>query len=183
MESRRDEQPSPPSSGRGLGGRLSLTVQYACNDPALPLRTQLRRWVRAALTCGLAGQITLRFVGEEEGRALNSNYRGKHYATNVLSFPYAPPPELAGDLVVCLPVVIKEAEAQGKPAEAHFAHLVVHGMLHLQGFDHETEADATLMEAREREILSKLGYPDPYDDLAMSHGVTPLLPGTHPSSP
>lgn len=167
--------------GRGLGGRLSLTVQYACNDPALPLRAKLRRWVSAALEG--SAEVTLRFADAEEARALNRDYRGKDTPTNVLSFPYAPPPELAGDLFICLPVVLAEAEAQGKPAEAHFAHLVVHGMLHLQGFDHETEADATLMEAREREILSRLGYPDPYDDSAMCHGIAPRLPGTHRSSP
>lgn len=116
--------------------------------------------MRAA--CEGAAQVTVRFVAADEGRALNRDYRGKDYATNVLSFPYLPPPQLAGDLVLCLPVVLREAEEQSKPPEAHFAHMIVHGMLHLQGYDHEEEADAELMEAREIEILAHLGYPDPY---------------------
>lgn len=160
---------------------LSLTVQYQSGDSELPTRPQLRRWVSAALDG--SAEVTLRIVDFDEARALNRDYRGKDTATNVLSFPYSPPPQMAGDLVLCLPVVLKEAIAQGKTAEAHFAHLVVHGMLHLQGYDHEKDADAMLMEAKEREILSKLGYPDPYDESAMSHGAIPLLPGTHPSSP
>lgn len=105
----------------------------------------------------------MRFVGADEGRKLNRDYRDRDYATNVLSFPYESGSRLAGDLVLCLPVVEREAEEQGKPAEAHFAHLIVHGMLHLQGYDHETGADdAERMEAVEREILEALGYPDPY---------------------
>ena len=170
MESRRDEPPSPPSLGRGLGGRLSLTVQYACNDADLPLRPQLRRWVNAALEG--SAQVTVRIVDLAEARALNRDYRGKDSATNVLSFPYSPPPEMAGDLVLCLPVVQAEAQAQGKSINAHFAHLVVHGMLHLQGYDHENNDHAIVMETKERKILSKLGYPDPYDDSAMSQGTS-----------
>ena len=147
--------------------RLSLTVQYACDDSALPPRPKLRRWVGAALEGDAAtATITLRFVDAEEGRALNCEYRGrgknKDYATNVLSFPYEPPPQLAGDLVLCVPVVLREAAEQGKPAEGHIAHLVVHGMLHLQGHDHQTDAEAKLMEAKEREILARLGIADPY---------------------
>lgn len=140
--------------------RLDLTVQYACHAPDLPLRPQLRRWARAALAGG--GEVTLRFVDAEEGRCLNRDYRGKDYPTNVLSFPYATEPRLHGDLVLCAAVVRREAAEQGKTPEAHFAHLVVHGILHLQGWDHEDEADAQAMEAREREILAQLGYPDPY---------------------
>ncbi len=140
--------------------RLDLTVQYACHAPDLPLRPQLRRWARAALAGG--GDVTLRFVDAEEGRCLNRDYRGKDYPTNVLSFPYATEPRLHGDLVLCAAVVRREAAEQGKTPEAHFAHLVVHGILHLQGWDHEDEADAQAMEAREREILAQLGYPDPY---------------------
>ena len=140
--------------------RLSLSVQYVVHADGLPSRTSVRRWVRAA--CSGAAQVTVRFVADEEGRALNRTYRGKDYATNVLSFPYSPEPSLAGDLVVCAPVVMDEAARQGKPADAHFAHLIVHGMLHLQGYEHEVEADAAAMEARERDILSGLGYPDPY---------------------
>ncbi len=144
--------------------RLSLSVQYACNDDALPSRPFVRRCVHAA--CGRDAEITVRFVDADEGRALNASFRHKDYATNVLSFPYATDPVVLGDLAICLPVVLKEALAQGKTADAHFAHLVVHGMLHLQGYDHETgrkgEYGAERMEALERKILGTLGYPDPY---------------------
>ncbi len=140
---------------------LSLTVQYACNDASLPLRPQIRRWVSAAQELPL--RATLRFVDAEEGQALNRDYRSKDYATNVLTFVYENEPMVIGDLALCLPVVLREAAAQGKSAEAHFAHLIVHGMLHLQGYEHETgAADAQKMEARERAILARLGYPDPY---------------------
>lgn len=105
----------------------------------------------------------MRFVEADEGRTLNRTFRNKDYATNVLSFAYETAPRIVGDLVICLPVVLDEAKAQKKSAEAHFAHLVVHGMLHLQGYDHETgAADAVRMEAKEREVLARLGYPDPY---------------------
>jgi probable rRNA maturation factor len=140
---------------------LSLSVQYACNDDALPSRPFVRRCVSAA--CEAPAQVTVRFVDAEEGRELNAAYRHKDYATNVLSFPYETDPIVIGDLAICLPVVLQEAVAQGKPAAAHFAHLIVHGMLHLQGYDHETgPQDAARMEAKEREILARLGYPDPY---------------------
>ena len=141
---------------------LSLAVQYACASDGLPTRPRLRRWVSLALECDAA--ITIRFVEAAEGRTLNREYRGqdKDYATNVLSFAYAAPPQIAGDLVLCVPVVLDEASAQGKPADTHFAHLVVHGMLHLQGYEHETESAATRMETRERGILARLGIPDPY---------------------
>ncbi|MBM3390619.1 MAG: rRNA maturation RNase YbeY [Betaproteobacteria bacterium] len=139
---------------------LSLSVQYAVEHDALPTRSAVRRWVRAAAPG--AAEITVRFVGAAEGRALNAQYRGKDYATNVLSFPYAREPVLCGDLVLCLPVVLQEAASQGKTAAAHFAHLAVHGMLHLQGYDHGNGADARIMEDREREILARLGYSDPY---------------------
>lgn len=156
---------------------LSLTVQYACNDEPLssplPTRAQLRRWVNAALECSAevteVTEVTLRFVDAGEGRELNREYRGrgkdkgkKDYATNVLTFAYAPPPHAAGDLVLCVPVVLREAAEQGKPVMTHFAHLVVHGMLHLQGYDHESDADAERMEARESAILRRFGIADPY---------------------
>jgi len=144
-------------------------VQYAIGDPEVPARLQLRRWVNGALEC--SALVTLRIVDLDEGRALNRDYRGKDGATNVLSFPYSPPPQMAGDLVICLPLVQAEAAGQGKTVTAHFAHLVVHGMLHLQGYDHEKDEQATLMEAKEREILSRLGYPDPYDESAMRQGT------------
>ncbi len=142
---------------------LALGVQYACKDAALPSRTLVRRWIRSS--CDRPAEVTVRFVGEEEGRLLNRQYRNKDYATNVLSFAYESDPRVVGDLVVCVPVVLREADEQGKAAEAHFAHLIVHGMLHLLGYDHETgPADARRMEAKEKEILAGLGYPDPYRD-------------------
>ena len=140
---------------------LRLSVQYPAGKDQAPTRPQLRRWVRAA--CSRPAEVTVRFVGSEEGRRLNRDYRKKDYATNVLSFPYEPGAGLCGDLVLCMPVVESEAGEQGKSLEAHFAHLIVHGMLHLQGYDHETgRDDAERMEALERKILDALGYPDPY---------------------
>ena len=140
--------------------RLSLSVQYAVREASLPTRAEVRRWVRA--TRPGAAEVTVRFVDAEEGRALNAQYRGKDYATNVLTFAYARAPVLAGDLALCVPVVLEEAAAQGKAVPAHFAHLIVHGMLHLQGYDHENGADARIMEDKEREILVRLGHADPY---------------------
>lgn len=145
---------------------LALTVQNAVpaeeeGKRLRPRKKQIRQWARAALLRD--ARVTLRWVGEAEGCKLNETYRGKDYATNVLTFVYDESDgALTGDLVICLPVVVREAEAQGKPLEAHLAHLVVHGMLHLQGMDHETDVDAEAMEAMEREILASLGYPDPY---------------------
>lgn len=140
---------------------LSLAVQYVCNDPALPSRPQVRRWARAAAET--TAQVTVRFVDAKEGRTLNREFRGKDYATNVLSFPYETNP-VVGDLVLCVPVVLRESREQHKPAAAHFAHMIVHGMLHLQGYDHETgKRDAARMEAKEREILSRFRIADPYD--------------------
>ena len=118
------------------------------------------RWARAALIGG--GEITIRLVDSDEGRTLNNDYRGKDYATNVLSFPYDSEPVVSGDLVICPAVVAKEAAEQGKPLDAHYAHLTVHGMLHLQGRDHDNDEDAEAMENEEKEILAALGYPDPY---------------------
>ncbi|MBI5750552.1 MAG: rRNA maturation RNase YbeY [Hydrogenophilales bacterium] len=152
-----------PSRGEACLARtkpkLSLAVQYAVEAAGLPTRAQVRKWVKAALASN--AEITVRFVDEIEGRSLNRDYRGKDYATNVLSFIYSGAPVL-GDLVICAPVVAREAQDQGKMIEAHYAHLIVHGALHLQGFEHEVEAEAEAMEARETEIVIKLGYPDPY---------------------
>lgn len=152
------------------GPDLHLEVQRALSGDdklvARPRKPQLRTWAAAALE--RSAEVTVRLVGEEEGRALNRDYRGKDYATNVLTFTYddgvatAPGAPLTGDLVLCVPVVVREALEQGKSPEAHYAHLVVHGMLHMQGYDHETEAEAERMEAREREVLAVLGYVDPY---------------------
>jgi len=139
--------------------RLNLSVQYACNREGLPLRADFVRWARAALAGG--GEITIRLVDADEGRKLNAEYRGKDYATNVLSFPYEIEP-VVGDLVICPAVVAREAEEQNKPLAAHYAHLTVHGMLHLQGSDHDNDDDAEAMESEEKEILAALGYPDPY---------------------
>ena len=139
---------------------LSLTVQYAVDASGLPTRAQFRRWVRAALSTDCS--VTLRLVDEDEGRALNATYRGKDYATNVLTFPYEAGPPLEGDIALCAAVVAAEARDQGKTDEAHWAHLVVHGMLHLQGHDHEVDAEARRMEALETQILGDLGYPAPY---------------------
>ncbi len=142
--------------------RLNLSVQYACNRDGLPLRADFVRWARAALDGG--GEVTIRLVEPDEGQALNAEYRGKDYATNVLSFPYETEPVVMGDLVICPAVVAREAAEQGKPAAAHYAHLTVHGMLHLQGWDHEDDAEARAMEDEERKILAALGYADPYAD-------------------
>lgn len=140
---------------------LSLAVQYVCSRDDLPDRAQVRRWARAALEVGV--QVTVRFVDAREGRALNRDFRGRDYATNVLSFVYAAAPVVMGDLVICPGVVRREAREQRKPFKAHMAHMVVHGMLHLQGYDHETgHRDAAQMETREREVLARFGIPDPY---------------------
>ena len=140
---------------------LSLSLQFAdaAHRPLLP-RHRVARWIRAAL--GAPGEITVRIVGEAEGRALNRDFRGKDYATNVLTFDYARVPMVVADLVLCAPVVEREAAAAGRAIEAHYAHLLVHGTLHAQGFDHEVVADAEAMEARETEVLRALGFDDPY---------------------
>jgi len=124
------------------------------------LRADFVRWARAALVGG--GEIAIRLVEADEGQALNKEYRGKDYATNVLSFPYDNEPVVLGDLVICPSVVAREANEQNKPLAAHYAHLTVHGMLHLQGWDHDNDEDAEAMENEERDILAALGYPDPY---------------------
>lgn len=147
---------------KNASNRLNLSVQYACNRDSLPLRADFVRWARAALVGG--GEITIRLVDAEEGQTLNREYRGKDYATNVLSFPYETEPVVMGDLVICASVVAREASEQNKPLDAHYAHLTVHGMLHLQGWDHENDADAQAMENEEKDILAALGYPNPYPD-------------------
>jgi len=142
-----------------------MAVQYAIEDEhaqnaELPTAAQFRKWAQNALR--VDAEIALRIVDEAEGRALNRDYRGKDYATNVLTFCLAEEPELMGDIVLCAPVVAAEAKAQNKPLHAHYAHLTVHGVLHLHGYDHETEPQAELMESLETEIVTKLGYADPY---------------------
>jgi probable rRNA maturation factor len=123
-------------------------------------RSRVARWVRAALEA--PAQITLRIVDEDEGRALNRDFRRRDYATNVLTFDYQREPRVVADLVLCAPVVAREARAQHKSLEAHYAHMVVHGTLHAQGWDHARVREARRMEARETELLAALGYPEPY---------------------
>ena len=148
---------------------LALTVQYAIKPPGIPTRHQFRKWVLAALNT--YAEITVRIVDAEEGQSLNRDYRAKDYPTNVLTFPLNDEP-LMGDIVLCAPVVEKEAREQNKSLEAHYAHLTIHGVLHLQGYDHENEQDAEEMEAIETQIITNLGYADPYHILenAITHG-------------
>jgi probable rRNA maturation factor len=139
---------------------LSLSVQYASRAKNLPTRAQFRRWVKVALQCDV--QMVLRIVDAIEGRALNLGYRGKDYATNVLTFVYGDDAPLYGDVVICAPVVAREAKEQGKEILAHYAHLTIHAALHLQGYDHENKKEAAAMEARETALMLKLRYPAPY---------------------
>lgn len=140
--------------------KLSLSVQYASDAKQLPTRQQFRRWVKVALEQDI--QMALRIVDEAEGRALNESFRGKDYATNVLTFVYDDSEPLYGDVVICAPVVAREAKEQGKDLLAHYAHMTLHAALHLQGYDHEKEKDAEQMEARETALMLKLRYPPPY---------------------
>lgn len=151
--------------------RLDVTVNYAVPRLGLPAAVSFRRWVAAALDNRIReADLAIRIVGTKEGRALNRHYRGKDYATNVLSFPAELPeglPDgvrlpLLGDVVICAPVVAREAREQKKPLLAHYAHLTVHGALHLLGWDHEDDREAECMEQLEREILATLGMEDPY---------------------
>ena len=150
--SRATHKPLPP--------KLSLSVQYASDARQLPTRQQLRRWIKAALQRDVC--MTLRIVDEAEGRELNKNYRGKDYATNVLTFVYDDAEPLAGDVVICAPVAEREAAEQRQNLFAHYAHLAVHATLHLQGYDHESDSDASRMETLETALMQKLHFPDPY---------------------
>ena len=158
-----------PSPGEPGERRLALSIQHDDAADACPAsRQQLRRWVRAALVRDAA--LTLRLVGEAEGRALNAQFRGRDYATNVLTFAYddeapdadAPDHPVQADIVICLPVLAREALEQRKTLRDHLAHLVVHGVLHAQGMDHEDEDEARTMEARETEVLRRFRIADPY---------------------
>jgi probable rRNA maturation factor len=142
--------------------RSQLAVQVAARGAGLPSAAKLRRWARAAMH--RVASVTIRVVGASEARRLNRVYRHKDYATNVLSFCYDAERRngISGDVVLCAPVVRREAARQKKPLEAHFAHLVVHGVLHLRGYDHDDARAAKRMEALETKVLAKLGYPDPY---------------------
>jgi probable rRNA maturation factor len=140
---------------------LSLSLQFAdTRHKALLPRHKVARWVRAALLH--PGEITVRIVDAEEGRALNREYRQKDYATNVLTFDYQHTPVVLADLILCAPVIEAEAVAQGLALDAHYAHLLVHGTLHAQGFDHETAKQAREMEPRESALMHTLGFADPY---------------------
>lgn len=141
-------------------------MQYGCARAGLPAPAALRRWVLAAVADMEAANIGLRVVDEAESAELNERYRHKTGPTNVLSFPYAAEPggnpDFLGDLAICAPVIGREAAAAGKPEKAHWAHMVVHGILHLRGYDHIADQDARIMEARESEIMAALGFNDPY---------------------
>jgi len=140
--------------------KLQASIQLASDENHLPSPAQFRKWAKAALRVDT--EVTIRIVDEAEGRELNRTYRGKDYATNVLTFPLTEEPYLMGDIIICAPVVAKEAKEQHKDLLAHYAHLTVHGILHLHGYDHETDAQAELMEGLETAIVTKLGYASPY---------------------
>jgi probable rRNA maturation factor len=139
---------------------LALSIQGQGGFDGLPARTTLRRWIVAALERD--AELTVRFVGAAEARKLNRDYRGRDYATNVLTFDYAHAPVVRADLVLCVPVIRREAREQRKAFWEHLAHLTVHGVLHAQGHEHDRAVDARRMEAREVEILVGLGIDDPY---------------------
>ena len=147
--------------------RLDVAVAYAIPRKGIPAAISFRRWATAALAGRIReADLAIRIVDESEGRALNRHYRGKDYATNVLSFPAELPPgvelPILGDLVLCAPVVAREAAEQGKALKDHYAHLTVHGVLHLLGLDHEDPLEAEAMEQLERDILATLDIADPY---------------------
>jgi probable rRNA maturation factor len=155
-----------PTKSKAHSSKLIIELQYA--SPAIESAlgkvassTLIKKWVKS--TIALGGLITLRFVNAAEGKKLNLSFRQKDYATNVLTFPYELSKNvLVADIIFCLPVLQKEAKQQGKPMKAHLAHLIVHGCLHAQGFDHEANRDAKKMELLEIQILQKLGFANPY---------------------
>lgn len=146
--------------------KLSLSVQYASAASGIPTRSRFRRWAQKALLRDVS--LTLRVVDEAEGRELNKAYRGKDYPTNVLTFVYdeeiAPDEMIYGDVVICAPVVEREAQEQGKALIAHYAHMTIHALLHLQGYDHEADDEAAEMEALESRLMLELRYSDPYQE-------------------
>jgi probable rRNA maturation factor len=152
-----------------MSGQLALAVGYAVPRAGLPSAASFRRWAEAALRGAKRrkpAELAIRIVDTDEGRALNRDYRNKDYATNVLSFPAELPPGVAlpliGDLAICAPMVLREAAEQGKRPRDHWAHLTIHGVLHLLGYDHIDEGEAEVMEALETRILAGLGITDPY---------------------
>ena len=146
---------------------LQLEVQYALDADGVPARRDFQRWALAALQpLERSVELVIRIVDAQESRQLNRQYRAQDKATNVLSFPFEPPPAVEshhlGDLVICAPVVRQQAHEQHKQEQYHWAHMVVHGVLHLRGYDHQNEEDASEMEALEKRVLNQLGVPDPY---------------------
>jgi probable rRNA maturation factor len=152
-----------------LAVQCDVGVSFGISRKGVPAPASFKRWATAACQGRIKrADIAIRVVDEKEGRALNKHYRGKDYATNVLSFPAELPDGVSlpilGDLVICAPVVAREAAEQGKTLAAHYAHLTIHGVLHLLGLDHDDDREALAMESIEREILADMGYPDPYQD-------------------
>lgn len=155
----------PPAADVRRPPAAGVAVQYGLSRKGLPAPQCFKRWVDAALGERIA-QLTVRIADAREGARLNRTYRGKTGATNVLSFPFEAEAggagQYLGDVVICAPVVKREARAQRKTPHAHFAHLTAHGVLHLMGYEHETDKQARIMERREKDLLKRLGYPDPY---------------------
>lgn len=166
-----------PTVKTDRGATLDLEVQYALDDSGVPSQQDLRRWTLAALQpLQLPVELVIRIVDETESRELNGRYRGIDRPTNVLSFPFEAPSAVAsshlGDLVICAPVVKREAVEQHKPEPHHWAHMVVHGVLHLCGYDHQSDEDASEMEALEKRVLQQLGVPDPYRESDVAVATT-----------
>lgn len=149
-----------------MAAELAVDLQVATRSAGLPNAGDLQNWARRAFLGNEPREVTIRLVDAPESADLNRRYRGRDYPTNVLSFPFEPPPgitvPLLGDLVICAPVVLREAREQHKSPRSHWAHMVIHGMLHLQGYDHEDEAEADVMEALEVELLAALNFSNPY---------------------
>lgn len=161
---------------------ITVDIELASGHLPLPDESAIHDWTAAALKAACepeceAAEVSVRIVDEAESQELNARYRGKDKPTNVLSFPADLPPELKlpllGDLVICAPVVAREAEEQGKSVEAHWAHMLVHGCLHLLGYDHIEDAEAEAMEALETRIITQLNYPPPYADISLAKGDNP----------
>lgn len=154
----------PAGESNGSTGGVDLNIQRATRAPGIPSNEEFRKWIGAVLPKDTRDvEIGLRIVNESEGRRLNREFRNKDYATNVLTFVYDDSPALAGDIVLCASVIKNEAARQCKDLAAHYAHLTIHGILHLQGFDHDVDERAEVMERLETEILARLGYKNPYE--------------------
>lgn len=155
-------------AGRIAHPELAVCWQGVEAFPELPPEHVMSGWMKAAIE--RSTEITVRFVGTEEGRALNHQFRGKDYATNVITFDYAREPVVMADIAICVPVLHEQAQAQNKTFEAHLAHLLIHGVLHAHGYDHLDEQEAEVMESRETALLTALGFPNPYSDrIGMVH--------------